>query len=146
MKESERTRGRCPDNVRPVRQPGSFRSSEAGNPLATSRRSILNVIETSSLRDQCIFCLVHMLWSFVTRSALVPLETVAIPETVLISLLLRHYKQVASGSYTHHIPHWSSVLFTRVPSSTFVEPESNTLSKIHKCDIHMLVKLYRPQW
>ena len=45
------------------------------------------------------FC-VHILWSFVTRSALVPLESVAIPETVLTSLLLRHYKQLSSGLHT----------------------------------------------
>ena len=40
------------------------------------------------------------LWSFVTRSALVPLESVAIPETVLTSLLLRHYKQLSFGLRT----------------------------------------------
>ena len=50
----------------------------------------------TSLRDQCFFCLVRILWSFVTRSALVPLESVATPETVS-ALLSRHYKQLSSG-------------------------------------------------
>ena len=53
----------------------------------------------TSPRDQCFFCFVHILWSFVTRSALV-LESVAILETVLTSLLLRHYKQLSSGLHT----------------------------------------------
>ena len=38
------------------------------------------------------------------------------------------------------IPCWSLVLFTRVHSSSFVEPESNTLSTLHKCNIHTLVR------
>ena len=54
----------------------------------------------TSLRDQCFFCHVHILWSFASRSALVPLKSVAIPETVLTSLLLRHYKQLSSGLHT----------------------------------------------
>ena len=54
----------------------------------------------TSLRDQCFFCIVHTLWSFVNRSALVPLQSVAIPETVLACLLLRHYKQLSSGLHT----------------------------------------------
>ena len=71
-----------------------------------TRNSILtlkpcHVIQPSgsrtSLRDPCFFCLVHILWSFVTRSALVPLKSVAIPETVLTSLLLRHNRQLSSG-------------------------------------------------
>ena len=53
-----------------------------------------------SERDQCFFCLVHILWSFATRSALVPLQSVVIPETVLTSLLLCHYKQRSSGLHT----------------------------------------------
>ena len=54
----------------------------------------------TSLRDQCFFCRVHILWSFVARSASVPLKSVAIPETVLTSLLWRHYKQLSSGLHT----------------------------------------------
>ena len=71
------------------------------NPFPTLKPC--NVIQPSgsrtSLRDQCFFCFVHILWSFVARSALVPLRSVAIPETVLISLL-RHYKQLSSGLHT----------------------------------------------
>ena len=59
----------------------------------------------TSLGDQCfLFAFVRILWSFVTRSALVPLESVAIPETVLTSLLLRHYKQLSSGLHTLSSP------------------------------------------
>ena len=94
----------------------------------------------TSLRDQCFFCLGHILCSFVTRSALVPLEKVAVPKTVVTFLLLRHYK--TSDIW---ITHWSSVLFTRASSSTFVEPESNTLITSHDCNTHILVKLYRSQ-
>ena len=76
--------------------------------------------------DQCFFCLVHILWSFVTRSALVPLKTVVIPETVLTFLLLR-----------------PTVLSTRVPCSVSVKQIWTTLSTLHKCNIHILVKLSR---
>ena len=38
--------------------------------------------------------------SIPTRSALVPLKSLAIPETLLISLLLRYYKQLSSGLHT----------------------------------------------
>ena len=41
-----------------------------------------------------------MFVEFFTRSALVPLESVAISETVLASLSLRQYKQLSSGLYT----------------------------------------------
>ena len=47
-----------------------------------------------------LLLLVQILWIFVTRSALVPLQSVAIPETVLTSLFLRHCKQVSSGLHT----------------------------------------------
>ena len=40
------------------------------------------------------------MWSFATRWALVPLESVAIPMTVLASLSLRQYKQLSSGLHT----------------------------------------------
>ena len=54
----------------------------------------------TSLRDKS-FCLEHILWSFATtRSAWVPLKSVAIPETVLTSLLLRHQQQLSSGLHT----------------------------------------------
>ena len=43
-----------------------------------------------SERSVLLFCLVHILRSFVTRSALEPLQTVAILETVLTPLLLHH--------------------------------------------------------
>ncbi len=46
------------------------------------------------------FALYTFLWRFVTRSALVPLESVAILETVLASLSLRQYKQLSSGVHT----------------------------------------------
>ena len=54
----------------------------------------------TNLRDRCFFCLAHTLWSVVTRSTLVPLQSVVIPETVLTPLLLCHYKQVSSNLHT----------------------------------------------
>ena len=71
------------------------------------------------------FCLVHILWNFVTRSALVPLQPVAILETVLTSLLLRHYKQLSSG-----LLHSPTVLLTRVPCSVSVEPNSDHVQHV----------------
>ena len=44
------------------------------------------------------------------------------------------------------IPCWSPVLFTRVHSPSFVEPESNTMSTICKCNIQILVRPFRSQW
>ena len=97
-----------------------------------TRNPILNlkpchVIQPSrsriSLRDRRFFCLLHMMWSFVTRSALVPLKSVAIPETVLTSLLLRH--PVCTRSL-----HSPTVLFTRVPCSVSVEPNSNHVEHV----------------
>ena len=41
------------------------------------------------------------------------------------------------------ILHWPPVLFTRVPCSSFGGPESNTLSTLHKCNLHILVRLLR---
>ena len=69
----------------------------------------------------------------------------AIPDTVLTSLLLRHYQQVASGQYTH--PSLVSCLVHACALFLFfVEPESNTLSTLHECNIDILMILSRSQY
>ena len=68
--------------------------------FATLPRHSAIQFKDKSERSVLPFCFVHILWSFVTRSAFVPLQSVAIPETVLTSLSLRHYKQVSSGLNT----------------------------------------------
>ena len=100
------------------------------NPILT--RESCHVIQPScsrtSLRDQCFLCLVHILWSFVSRSALVPLKSVAIPETVLTSLLLRHYKQLSSGVHT-----LSSQSYSHAHACAFsvsVEPNSDHVEHV----------------
>ena len=104
-------------------------------PTVTWRESLFtpyHVIQPSgsisSLRDQCFFYIVHVVVEFCYSLGF---------GTTGDS---RHHKQVASGSYT------PPVLFTRVHPPSFVEPESNTLSRLHKCNIHILVKLSRSQW
>ena len=62
---------------------------------------------------------------------------------MLTSLLLRRKK--GDLVYTR-ILHWPPVLFTLAPCCSFVEPESNTLSTLHKCNLHILVGLLRSQW
>ena len=98
----------------------------------------------TSLRDQCFFCLAHILWSFVTRSALVPLKSVAIPETVLTSCccVITNSCHPVCTRFLHS----PTILLTRVPCSVYVEPTSTTLSTLHWRSIHILVKLFRSQW
>ena len=54
------------------------------------------LFKDKSERSVLLFPLYALLWSFVARSALVPLQSVVIPDTVLSvdSLLLCHYKQI----------------------------------------------------
>ena len=78
----------------------------------------------TSLRHQCFFCLVHTLWSFVAHSALVLLQSVVIPETVLTSLLLCHTNKC------HPVCTRSLPLLTRVPCSVSVEPNSDHVEHV----------------
>ena len=85
-------------------------------------------LATSS--SQCFFCLAYTLWSFVTRSALAPLQSVVIPETVSTSLLLCHYKEVSSGLHT--LPFTGSRV---CPVLRLSSPLRTTLSTLHECNI-----------
>ena len=61
-------------------------------------------------------------------SALVPMQSAAIPETVLTSFLLRHYKQLSSAcTRSFDSP---TVLFARVPCSVPVEPNSDHIEHV----------------
>ena len=68
----------------------------------------------------------------------------AIPETVLTSLLLRHYRQLSSGLHTlssqSYSPAHACALFLCLSS-----PILTTLSTLQKCNIHILVKLSQSQ-
>ena len=68
------------------------------NPHSHLTTSSSHLVQGQVCEISASFALYTLLWSFVTRSDLVPLQSVAIPETVLASLLLRRYKHVASGS------------------------------------------------
>ena len=83
------------------------------------------------------FCVILLL------SALVPMQSAAIPETVLTSFLLRHYKQLSSVC-TRSVDS-PTVLFARVPCSVPVEPNSDHIEHVTQVYIHILVKLIRSQ-
>ena len=71
-------------------------------------------------------------------------RSVAIPETVLTSLFLRHCKQVSSGLHTP--PSQSLQSCSRVcPVLHLPSPIQTTLSTLHECNIHILVRLSRSQ-
>ena len=82
----------------------------------------------TSLRDRCLFCLVHILWSLVTRSALVPLESVRFLRQCWLPC------HCVNTNSCHPVctrfPHSPAVLLTRVPCSVSVEPTSTTLSTL----------------
>ena len=100
----------------------------------------------TSLRNQCFFCLVHILVEFCYSLGF---GTTGVSGDCWdsVGFLVNASLQTIVIRFAHaFLTVLQSFLLTRVPCSASVEPTSTTLSTLHQCNVHILAKLFRSQW